>query len=138
MGKYILRRLTQIILTFFIFQTLLFVILTAMPGDVTNRMLTDPNIPPSVVAETRRGLGLDDPVLVQYGRWWWNFITGDTAGYDARLRSSVVGKELKKVRNIRNHRFQSTNKKRADKRASLNIQIKELEQTLKDLDMEKA
>jgi len=77
MGKYILRRLTQIILTFFLFQTVLFVILTAMPGDVTNRMLTDPNIPPSVVAETRRGLGLDDPVLVQYGRWWWNFITGD-------------------------------------------------------------
>ncbi len=27
--------------------------------------------------------------------------TGDTAGYDARLRSSVVAKELKKVRNIR-------------------------------------
>ncbi len=77
MGKYILRRLAQIIVTLFIFQTLLFVILTAMPGDVTNRMLTDPNIPPEVVAETRRGLGLDDPVLVQYGRWWQNFITGD-------------------------------------------------------------
>lgn len=77
MGKYILKRLAQIIVTLFIFQTLLFVILTAMPGDVTNRMLTDPNIPPEVVEETRRGLGLDDPVLVQYGRWWRNFITGD-------------------------------------------------------------
>lgn len=77
MGKYILRRLAQIIVTLFIFQTLLFLILTAMPGDVTNRMLTDPNIPPEVVAETRRGLGLDDPALVQYGRWWRNFITGD-------------------------------------------------------------
>ena len=48
-----------------------------MPGDVTSRMLNNPNIPPEVVEETRRGLGLDDPVLVQYGRWWRNFITGD-------------------------------------------------------------
>ena len=47
-------------------------------------------------------------------------------------------RRLKKTRNIRNHRFQSMNKKLADKRASLNIQIQEWEQTLKDLDMEKA
>ena len=77
MGKYILKRLAQIVFTLFVFQSLLFIILTAMPGDVTNRMLNDPNIPPEVAAEARRGLGLDDPVLVQYGRWWRNFITGD-------------------------------------------------------------
>lgn len=77
MGKYILKRLAQIVFTLFVFQSLLFIILTAMPGDVTNRMLSDPNIPPEVVEETRRGLGLDDPVLVQYVRWWRNFITGD-------------------------------------------------------------
>lgn len=77
MGRYILRRSAQILVTLFIFQTLLFVILTAMPGDVTNRMLSNPDIPPEVVAETRRALGLDDPVLVQYGRWWLNFVRGD-------------------------------------------------------------
>jgi peptide/nickel transport system permease protein len=77
MIKYILKRMVQILITLFIFQTLLFVILTAMPGDVTNQMLNNPDIPPEVVAETRRALGLDDPVLVQYARWWRNFVTGD-------------------------------------------------------------
>jgi peptide/nickel transport system permease protein len=77
MGRYILRRVAQIIVTLFIFQTLLFVILTAMPGDVTNRMLSNPDIPPEVVAETRRALGLDDPPLVQYGRWLSSFVRGD-------------------------------------------------------------
>ena len=77
MGRYILRRMAQILVTLFIFQTLLFVILTAMPGDVTNQMLNNPDIPPEVAAETRRALGLDDPVLVQYGRWWRNFARGD-------------------------------------------------------------
>jgi peptide/nickel transport system permease protein len=48
-----------------------------MPGDVTNRMLSNPDIPPEVVAETRRALGLDDPPLVQYGRWLSSFVRGD-------------------------------------------------------------
>ncbi len=60
----------------------------------------------------------------------------EIAGIKEKIKK--LKRKVKKVRNIRNHRFQSTNKKRADKRASLNIQIKELEQTLKDLDMEKA
>ncbi|HOU15255.1 MAG TPA: ABC transporter permease [Anaerolineae bacterium] len=77
MGKYILKRLVQIVVTLFIFQTLLFVILTAMPGDVTNRMFGNPDIPPEAIANAKKKLGLDDPVLVQYARWWRNFITGD-------------------------------------------------------------
>ncbi len=77
MGKYILRRSAQILLTLIIFQTLLFLILTAMPGDVTNRLISNPNIPPEVRERTRRALGLDDPPLVQYGKWLRNFVTGD-------------------------------------------------------------
>lgn len=77
MGKYVLKRLVQILITLFIFQTLLFVILTAMPGDVTNRMFGNPDIPQKVIEQTRERLGLNDPVLVQYARWWRNFISGD-------------------------------------------------------------
>jgi peptide/nickel transport system permease protein len=77
MGKYILIRLVQIFITLFIFQTLLFVILTAMPGDVTSRMFGNPDIPPEVIEQTRERLGLNDPIMVQYLRWWRNFITGD-------------------------------------------------------------
>ncbi len=77
MGKYVLKRLVQIVITLFIFQTLLFVILTAMPGDVTNRMFGNPDIPPEAIEKAKEKLGLNDPILVQYARWWRNFITGD-------------------------------------------------------------
>ncbi len=77
MGKYVLKRLAQIVITLFIFQTLLFVILTAMPGDVTNRMFNNPDIPPEAIERAKESLGLNDPILVQYARWWRNFITGD-------------------------------------------------------------
>ena len=57
---------------------------------------------------------------------------------EIKVKIGKLKRSLKKNRNIRNHRLQSANKKRADKRASLNTQIKVLEQTLKDLDMEKS
>ena len=57
---------------------------------------------------------------------------------EIKVKIGKLKRSLKKNRNIRNHRLQSANRKRADKRASLNTQIKVLEQTLKDLDMEKS
>ena len=57
---------------------------------------------------------------------------------EIKVKIGKLKRSLKKNRNIRNHRLQSANKKRADKRASLNTQIKVLEQTLKDLAMEKS
>lgn len=77
MGKYILRRLAQILITLLVFQLLLFVILTTMPGDVTNRLLTNPDIPPEVRERVRTAMGLNDPVYVQFGRWFRNFVTFD-------------------------------------------------------------
>jgi peptide/nickel transport system permease protein len=77
MGKYILKRSAQILLTLFIFQTLLFLILTALPGDITNRLLTNPDIPPEVRERTKKALGLDQPPLVQYARWLGGLVTGD-------------------------------------------------------------
>lgn len=58
----------------------------------------------------------------------------------AEIKDTIqtLKRRLKKTRNIRNHRRRDANQKRADKRASLHTQIKELEQTLKDLDMEKS
>lgn len=77
MGKYILRRVAQMLVTLLIFQTLLFLILTAMPGDIANRMLANPEIPPEARERLREALGLNDPPLVRFGRWFGSFLTGD-------------------------------------------------------------
>lgn len=57
---------------------------------------------------------------------------------EIKVKIKKLKRNLKKNRNIRNYRLRSANKNRADKRASLNTQIKELEQVLKDLNMEKS
>lgn len=97
MGKYILKRFVQIVITLFIFQTLLFVILTAMPGDVTSRMFGNPDIPPEVIQKTRERLGLTDPILVQYARWWRNFITGDLGVSFSEYPKPVIDIILERV-----------------------------------------
>jgi len=58
--------------------------------------------------------------------------------FEIKDKIKTLKRRLKKTRNIRNHRRREANQNRAAKRASLNTQIKELEQTLKDLDMEKS
>ena len=53
-----------------------------------------------------------------------------------KVKIAQLKRNKKKNYNIRNYRMRIVNKKRADKRASLNAEINELEQKLKDLDLE--
>ncbi len=55
---------------------------------------------------------------------------------EIQARIDQLSQTLKKTLNIRNHRMRKANKRRAQKRASLKVQINELEQKLKDLDLE--
>ncbi len=97
MGKYVVKRVLQILVTLLIFQTLLFFILTAMPGDVTNRLLTNPDIPAEVRERTREALGLTDPVHVQYVRWLRNFVTGDLGVSYSEYPTPVIEILLERV-----------------------------------------
>jgi peptide/nickel transport system permease protein len=77
MKKYILRRLVQILFTLIIFQTLLFIILDAQPGDITNLFLMNPKVTPEAREQMRVALGLDKPPLVRYFQWLGNFVQGN-------------------------------------------------------------
>lgn len=77
MGIYILKRVIQIVITLVIFQTLLFVILDAQPGDITLQYLSNPDIPVEVREQVRIRLGLDRPPVERYFRWLRNFATGE-------------------------------------------------------------
>ena len=39
------------------------------PGDPFSDLAQNPNVPPELRLQLRQQLGLDDPVLIQYGRW---------------------------------------------------------------------
>jgi len=77
MKKYIFRQVIQIIITLIIFQTLLFIILDAQPGDITNLFLLNPKVTPEAREQMRVALDLDKPPLVRYLQWLSNFLQGN-------------------------------------------------------------
>ncbi|MDH4265258.1 MAG: ABC transporter permease [Deltaproteobacteria bacterium] len=65
MGLYILRRIYQALVVFFVVTAIVFSILH-ISGDPL-ALLMPPDAPPSDVEDMRRTLGLDKPLIVQYG-----------------------------------------------------------------------
>lgn len=73
---FVLRRLLVTIPVLFAMSVLVFLIIHLVPGDPVRTMLgfraTD-----ATVAEMRQQLGLDRPLLDQYGTWAWDLLRGD-------------------------------------------------------------
>ena len=79
MTTYILRRLIQSLFVIWGCATLVFFMLRMIPGDPVVQML-GPEYTPEAAAALRTKLGLDQPFLVQYVRWFGNVLRGDLGG----------------------------------------------------------
>ncbi len=77
MGRYIARRLLQALPVFFGTTFLIFALVFAIPGDPIRALSGDKPISPSVYAELQDRYNLDDPFLVQYGKYMGNLFQGD-------------------------------------------------------------
>lgn len=78
MGRYVQRRLIQMVPLLLGISLLIFVLIQAAPGGpeaifLENRLFIDPQ----VIEAFRQRLGLDQPVPVQYVRWLTAVLTGD-------------------------------------------------------------
>lgn len=70
MVKFIAKRLAISVVLLFIVTTLVFAFVHMMPGDPVLTMLgVDSNPDPVTVEKIRTELGLDQPILVQYGNY---------------------------------------------------------------------
>jgi peptide/nickel transport system permease protein len=76
MGAFVVRRLLGAIPLLIGIATIIFFVLRLAPGDPTT-FYFNPNIPPDVIEQLRRNLGLDQPLHIQYVRWVTSFFTGD-------------------------------------------------------------
>ena len=74
--KYIVKKLITLIITLFVVSFLAFLAFQVISGDAATSMLGT-NATPEQVAQLRAELGLDRPVLVQYGDWLGSFLQGD-------------------------------------------------------------
>jgi peptide/nickel transport system permease protein len=92
MLRYILRRLGFLIVTVFLTSLLIFAVTQLLPGDVA-RVILGREAGEAALQQLRQELGLDQPLIVQYGRWLGNFLTGDwgiSYSTDQAIRSLVM------------------------------------------------
>jgi peptide/nickel transport system permease protein len=72
--RYILTRIGLTLPMIFILATMVFFVLRILPGDPVTSAL-GPKGTPEMIQHIRATLGLNDPLIVQYGRFLWNMIT---------------------------------------------------------------
>jgi peptide/nickel transport system permease protein len=86
MSRYLIRRILGAIVVMWAVATLVFFMLRAVPGDPIAAMLFDVG-DPEVADQIRRKFGLDQPVWVQYVKWFGLMLQGD-------LGTSLLGSRI--------------------------------------------
>jgi len=92
MLKFIVHRFLLMIPTLIGVAVLVFFLLRLMPGDPVATMLLGDggaNMPPEVIAQERARLGLDQPLPVQFFKWFGGVLQGDF-GYSMWTGKSVL------------------------------------------------
>lgn len=77
MGRYLVRRLLQFIPVFFGATLLIFIMVWAIPGDPIAALAGDRVLPDTVREQIRDRYHLDDPLVVQYGKYMGGVFQGD-------------------------------------------------------------
>lgn len=85
---YLAQRLFSLLVVVFGASVLIFLIMRLLPGDPVLAMLGF-DTTPEIVEEMRAEMGLDRPLVVQYGIWLRDALTGDL-GYSIIISASVV------------------------------------------------
>ncbi len=73
---YLINRLMSVVLTLFLISIITFAVTNILPGDVA-MMIMGTQSNPEALAGLRESLGLNDPLIMQYGRWIGGILTGD-------------------------------------------------------------
>ncbi len=73
---FVIRRLGVFLISLAVSSVLVFVVMSILPGDPAQLMLGT-QATPEALDELRRNLGLDRPLIVQYGEWLTGLLRGD-------------------------------------------------------------
>lgn len=98
MIRYILKRLAQLVIVLLGVTFLTFLVTQAAPSDAAEMKYISMGMMPSVelLEETREEMGLNDPILVQYGRWLVDVLQGDL-GESTKYSEPVLAQMMKKL-----------------------------------------
>ena len=73
---YFIQRLLSMAVTLFLISIITFTVTNILPGDVA-MMIMGTQSNPAALENLRENLGLNDPLVYQYGRWIFGMLTGD-------------------------------------------------------------
>lgn len=88
MAVFLARRLAIALLSILGASIVLYAVLALAPGDVFGELVSNPGIPPDVIANMREKLGLDQPIHIRYVNWALAMLQGDW-GYSLVNRIDV-------------------------------------------------
>ena len=91
--KYILKRILQVIPLLVIVSVISFFIIRLSPVDPLAELRLNPSISQEVLQKETKRLGLDKPIIVQYGLWAKSFVKGDLGITSSGEKVSVKIKE---------------------------------------------
>ena len=97
MATYVLKRIAQILLTLFVFLSIVFFIVNAQPGDVSNLYALNPDLPPETREKLRDLFGVNEPLWKQYLLHVKNTLTGNfgvSFSHYPRSVSDVIAERL--------------------------------------------
>ncbi len=87
MTEYVIRRFFLALVTIWIVLTFVFFVLRVLPGDYAEQQLANQFFATAAQTEEEREaqlnqvrdrLGLNDPLYVQYGNFWWSILKGES------------------------------------------------------------
>ena len=89
MSRYLLQRLALVIPTLIGTSLIVFILLRLLPGDIVDILFGgDPQVNQQTIDQIRESMGLNKPLLIQYGEWVGGLARGD-AGVSMRTGLSV-------------------------------------------------
>ena len=76
MGQYIVRRLLSAFPVVFMVTLIAFFIMKLVPGDPAI-IIAGMEATPQEIEQVRQQLGLNEPIFIQLGNWYWALLHGD-------------------------------------------------------------
>lgn len=95
--RYLASRIIDLLIVLFGVSIIVFLMIRLIPGDAVAIMLgANTEITPERIAELEARVGLDKPVLVQYGHWIWGVLQGNlgTSIWTGRPVAAEIGAQI--------------------------------------------
>lgn len=95
MGRYLARRILQFIPVFFGATFLIYAMVFAIPGDPIRALFGDRPVSPATVQALREQYNLNDPLLIQYGKYIAGVFQGDLGeSFRGRAVSDILRERI--------------------------------------------